>query len=112
MPDRPSDLTIERSAMADVGSGLRLHYVEAGSGPRVAVLLHGYPQTSREWRHVIPPLVDAGYRVIAPDYRGAGNSGRPAGGYDKRTMAHDIHRLLREHLRIEDPIALVGTTSG
>jgi pimeloyl-ACP methyl ester carboxylesterase len=112
MTVNPNELTIENSGMADVGQGLRLHYVKAGTGPRVAVLLHGYPQTWREWRQVIPPLVDAGYRVVAPDYRGAGNSGRPAGGYDKRTMAHDIHRLLREHLRIEDPIALVGHDIG
>ena len=104
--------TIEKSAMADLAPGLRLHYVEAGAGPRVVVLLHGYPQTSREWRHVIPPLVDAGFRVVAPDYRGAGHSSRPEGGYDKRTMAEDIHRLVREHLQIEEPIALVGHDIG
>jgi hypothetical protein len=45
MTDNPNELTIENSGMADVGQGLRLHYVEAGTGPRVAVLLHGYPPT-------------------------------------------------------------------
>ena len=104
--------TIEKSAMADLAPGLRLHYIEAGAGPRVVVLLHGYPQTSHAWRHVIPPLVDAGFRVVAPDYRGAGHSSRPEGGYDKRTMAEDIHRLVREHLQIEGPIALVGHDIG
>ncbi|MDW5265518.1 MULTISPECIES: alpha/beta fold hydrolase [Acidobacteriaceae] len=98
--------------MAQIEPGLRLHYVLAGEGERTIVLLHGFPQTWWEWRHVIPNLVSAGFRVIAPDYRGAGNSSRPAGGYDKRTMAGDIHRLLREHLQIQGPVALVGHDIG
>jgi pimeloyl-ACP methyl ester carboxylesterase len=98
--------------MADIEPGLRLHYVTAGTGPRVVVLLHGFPQTWHQWRRVIPTLVAAGFRVVAPDYRGAGHSWRPAGGYDKRTMAEDIRRLLREHLQIEDVIALVGHDIG
>lgn len=36
------------------------------------LLLHGFPQTWQEWRHVIQPIAEAGYRVVAPDYRGAG----------------------------------------
>jgi pimeloyl-ACP methyl ester carboxylesterase len=98
--------------MTDVEPGLRLHYVTAGAGPRVVVLLHGFPQTWYQWRFVIPPLVDAGFRLVAPDYRGAGHSWRPAGGYDKRTMAEDIRRLLREQLGIEEPVALVGHDIG
>ena len=98
--------------MADTEPGLRLHYVTAGEGARTIVLLHGFPQTWWEWRHVIPGLVDAGFRVIAPDYRGAGNSWRPLGGYDKRTMAEDIYRLLRQHLGIQGPIALLGHDIG
>lgn len=98
--------------MADIEPGLRLHYVVAGEGPRVVVLLHGYPQTWRQWRGVIPPLVDAGFRVVAPDYRGAGQSWRPAGGYDKRTMAADIHELLRVHLALEHPVAIAGHDIG
>jgi len=84
--------------MAEIEPGLRLHYVTAGTGPRTVVLLHGVPQTWREWRHIIPPLVGAGFRVVAPDYRGGGDSWQPVSGYDKRTMATDIHRLLHEHL--------------
>lgn len=76
----------------DVGE-VRLHYVTAGSGPAL-VLIHGFPQTWRTWRHVIPELAKR-YTVIAPDYRGAGDSGRPVGGYDKKTMAADIHTLVR-----------------
>ena len=71
--------------MADIESGVRLHYVTAGTGHRTVVLLHGFPQNWWEWHHIIPPLVNAGFRVVAPDYRGAGNSWRPRDGYDKRT---------------------------
>jgi pimeloyl-ACP methyl ester carboxylesterase len=111
MPDHPSEIPVAH-AMADIEPGVRLHFVTAGEGARTAVLFHGFPQTWQEWRHVIAPLVDAGFRVVAPDYRGAGNSSRPVGGYDKRTMAGDIHHLLRDHLKITGPIALIGHDIG
>jgi len=98
--------------MADTEPGLRIHYVTAGEGDRTIVLLHGFPQTWWEWHRVIPTLVEAGFRVVAPDYRGAGHSWRPAGGYDKRTVAGDIQRLLRDHLRIEGPVVMVGHDIG
>ena len=50
--------------------------------------------------------------MIAPDYRGAGHSWRPAGGYDKRTMAQDIRALVRDHLGIEGQIVLAGHDIG
>lgn len=86
-------MTALRHAKADIGD-VRLHYVIAGSGPAV-VLIHGYPQTWRTWRHVIPALAGR-FTVIAPDYRGAGDSSRPVGGYDKKTMAADINGLVRK----------------
>ncbi len=98
--------------MAEIEPGLRLHYVTAGEGERTIVLLHGFPQTWWSWHRMIPALVEAGLRVVAPDYRGAGHSWRPAGGYDKRTMAGDIRRLLREHLAIQGPVILVGHDIG
>jgi len=98
--------------MADIEPGFRLHYVTAGEGERTIVLLHGFPQTWWEWHRVIESLVEAGYRVVAPDYRGAGDSFRPLGGYDKRTMAEDIHVLLRQHLRIGRPVIMVGHDIG
>ncbi|GEL21963.1 epoxide hydrolase [Pseudonocardia sulfidoxydans NBRC 16205] len=79
---------------------VRLHYVTAGVGPTV-VLLHGWPQTWYCWRHVIPLLVDGGFRVVAPDLRGLGDSSRPAGGYDTRTVAGDVHRLLCDELELD-----------
>lgn len=75
------------------------HYVRSGSGFPV-VLLHGWPQTWFSWRKIIPPLAER-YTVIAPDLRGLGDSSRPLGGYDKRTVAEDIWRLVREHLGFE-----------
>lgn len=98
--------------MADIDPLLRLHYVFAGEGKRTVVLLHGFPQTWWEWRAVIPGMVAAGFRVIAPDYRGAGQSWRPQLGYDKGTMARDIRRLVRELLQIRDPVILVGHDIG
>jgi pimeloyl-ACP methyl ester carboxylesterase len=98
--------------MAEIEPSLRLHYVTAGQGDRTMVLLHGFPQTWWEWRRVMPALVDAGFRVVALDYRGAGHSQRTPGGYDKRTMAADLHRLLHRHLQIEDRIILVGHDIG
>lgn len=78
------------SRFADV-NGTRIHYLIAGSGEPV-VLLHGYAQTSHMWRPLIAQL--AGTRtVIAPDLRGTGQSAKPALGYDKVTMAQDIHAL-------------------
>jgi pimeloyl-ACP methyl ester carboxylesterase len=71
-----------------------LHYVMAGRGDPV-VLLHGWPQTWYEWRKIIPALAER-YTVIAPDMRGLGDSSKPAGGYDKRTVAHDIYQLVRQ----------------
>jgi pimeloyl-ACP methyl ester carboxylesterase len=74
--------------------GVTLHYVTAGSGEPV-VLLHGWPQTWFEWRRIMPALAER-YTVIAPDMRGLGDSSRPAAGYDKRTIANDIHQLVRK----------------
>ena len=98
--------------MAEVEPGVQLHYVEAGWGAETMVLVHGYPETWWEWRHVMPTFASAGYRVIAVDYRGAGNSAKPASGYDKQTMAQDIHKLLADHLAVTDPVILVGHDIG
>jgi len=57
------------------------------------VLLHGWPSTWYEWRHVMA-LLAGRYRVIAPDLRGLGDSSRPPAGYDKKTVAADLWQLL------------------
>lgn len=93
-----------RHGHADLGD-VRLHYVTAGEGPAV-VLLHGWPQTWYMWREIIPGLA-ARYRVIAPDLRGLGDSSRPAGGYDKKTLADDVWRLVLDVLG-EQRLFVVG----
>jgi pimeloyl-ACP methyl ester carboxylesterase len=75
-------------------NGVRISYKIGGQGPPV-VLLHGYAETSRMWVPLMPPLA-TNHTVIAPDLRGAGNSERPQGGYDKKTMAKDIRELVRQ----------------
>jgi pimeloyl-ACP methyl ester carboxylesterase len=72
-------------------NGVRLHYLEAGSGPPV-ILLHGFGETSHMWLPLIPKLART-HTVIAPDLRGSGESAVPDSGYDKVTMARDIHAL-------------------
>ncbi|MBO3269611.1 alpha/beta fold hydrolase [Hymenobacter defluvii] len=79
-------------------NGVRLHYVEGGSGPAL-VCLPGWPQTWYSY-HPIAAELARHYRVIIVDIRGMGSSEKPATGYDKKTMAQDIYALLR-HLNIE-----------
>jgi pimeloyl-ACP methyl ester carboxylesterase len=58
-------------------NGIRMHYVEAGKGPLV-VLCHGFPESWYSWRHQVTALAEAGFRVVAPDQRGYGQTDRPA----------------------------------
>ena len=108
IPDAP---TLAHGS-AKLSTGVRLHYVTVGDGPRTVVLVHGYPQTWWSWRHVVGPLAAAGFRVIAPDYRGAGRSSKPPKGYDKRTMAADIAVLLTDVLGVDRPVTMVGNDIG
>ena len=58
-------------------NGLRMHIAEAGAGPLV-LLLHGFPECWYSWRHQLPVIAAAGYRVVAPDQRGYCRTGGPA----------------------------------
>nr|PNR43652.1 hypothetical protein PHYPA_016033 [Physcomitrium patens] len=58
-------------------NGIDLHFVEQGTGPTV-LLLHGFSDIRYSWRYQIPPLVEAGYHVVAPDLRGNGESKDPS----------------------------------
>ncbi|MCA8298017.1 alpha/beta hydrolase [Burkholderia sp. AU30198] len=76
-------------------NGIKLHYLEAGTGNGTPiVLLAGYGETSHMWLPLMPKLA-TNHVVIAPDLPGAGASDIPAGGYDKKTMAQDIHALVQ-----------------
>ncbi|MFI7635849.1 alpha/beta fold hydrolase [Nonomuraea sp. NPDC049400] len=74
--------------------GVDIHYRRSGTADRLVVLLHGWPQTGHCWRHLMRPLGER-FTVIAPDLRGYGASGKPGSGYDKRTTAADMSRLIR-----------------
>lgn len=76
-------------------NGIRLHYVKAGNSQNAIVLLHGSPKTWYEWRLIIPALAQ-NFTVIAPDLRGFGDSDKPESGYDKKTVAQDIHELVNQ----------------
>ena len=94
-------------AIADIEPGLRLHYVTAGKGERVIVLLHGFPQTWWEWRHVIPALADAGFRVVAPAHIHARERRE---GLDADVVLDALygpiyHRLLHQHAPLTDRFA-------
>src|SRR6266404_7020718 len=89
----PDDKAIlSRTAEVD---GVQLHYLTAGQGPAVVILLHGYAETSRMWRPIIPQLADR-FKVIAPDLPGIGDSAIPAAGLDMKSAANTIHALARK----------------
>lgn len=97
---------------------VKIHYVDcppdashiyttsSGEPGRTILLIHGFPQTWYEFRHLIPRLTALGLRVIAVDYRGAGASTKPIGGYDKMTMGRDLGLLMRDHLKVERYLVL------
>ncbi|WP_051330924.1 alpha/beta fold hydrolase [Aneurinibacillus terranovensis] len=91
--------------MAPGVEGVQLHYVRQGMGPSV-ILLHGWPGFWYDWRHVIPKLALQA-DVIAPDFRGYGDSEKPdlppAQGYTPQVFAKDIIALL-EHLNLDKVI--------
>jgi pimeloyl-ACP methyl ester carboxylesterase len=73
--------------------GVKMHYLTAGHGPAV-VLLHGYTQTSRMWRPLIPQLAEK-FTVIAPDLPGIGDSEIPSSGLDMKNAATRVHGLVK-----------------
>src|SRR5437660_2965776 len=77
-----------------VGNGATLHYVRGGTGEPV-VLIHGFTDTSRMWRPILPDLAKD-YTVITPDLPGlGGSSAKPGGEYDMKTVAQSLHELVQ-----------------
>ncbi len=92
--------------------GMRLHYVEGGSG-RPLLLIPGWPESWYAWRRVMPALVAAGRRVIALDPPGMGDSDHPETGYDLKTVAADVHAFVDAlDLTKAGPIDVVGHDVG
>ena len=88
--DPAPETIVSRFAKAD---GVKMHYLTAGRGPAV-ILLHGYTQTSRMWKPIIPLLAER-FTVIAPDLPGIGDSEIPVDGLDMKTAAIRIHALAK-----------------
>jgi pimeloyl-ACP methyl ester carboxylesterase len=95
------------SRFAEV-NGVRIHYLIAGKGDPI-ILLHGYAQNSHMWLPLVADLAKT-HTVIAPDLRGFGDSSKPEGGYDKKTMAQDIRALAQSLQR--SSIGIVGHDIG
>lgn len=81
-------------------NGLRFHVAEAGEGDRLALCLHGFPESWFSWRLQLPLLARLGYRAWAPDLRGYGDSDRPL-----RTQDYAIERLLGDVAGLVDAAA-------
>jgi pimeloyl-ACP methyl ester carboxylesterase len=81
---------VSRDAEVD---GVKLHYTTGGHGPAL-ILLHGYAETSRMWKPILPVLGER-FRLIVPDLPGIGDSAIPADGLDMTTAAIRIHALAR-----------------
>jgi haloalkane dehalogenase len=92
--------------------GLRLHYLDEGQGDPI-VCFHGEPTWSYLYRKMIPPLVAAGHRVIAPDYAGFGRSDKPT---DRSWYTYDRHveliAGLLEEVGVEDATVVVHDWGG
>ncbi|WP_262283391.1 alpha/beta fold hydrolase [Micromonospora sp. MA102] len=101
----PAGFTEQRTRVGDV----EINHVRGGRGPTL-VLLHGYPQCWRMWRHLLPVLAES-FEVVAPDLLGFGDSDAPTDGYDKKSVAAALHGLLTVLGRAED-IRLVGHDLG
>lgn len=102
----------------DGAKTLRIAYLDCAPEEGVAekgviVLLHGFPETSLQFRDSLPRFAAAGYRAIAPDYRGAGHSSNPTDVHDfrKTTLAADVVALL-DVLDIRRPVHVVGHDIG
>ena len=78
-------------------SGVAIEYEVTGQG-RPVVLLHGFPDSGRLWRHQVPALADAGFQVIVPDLRGYGKSGKPEAveAYSLMVLAGDVMAVLAD----------------
>jgi pimeloyl-ACP methyl ester carboxylesterase len=74
-------------------NGVNIHYVIGGEGEPL-VLVHGFGQNWYMWNRLLPEL-SKHFTIIAPDLRGVGESDKPANGYDKKTMATDVHELVK-----------------
>jgi pimeloyl-ACP methyl ester carboxylesterase len=88
-------------------NGTDFSYLECGTG-KLALLLHGFPDTAQTWRHLMPELADMGYRVVAPFMRGYAPSAVPSDGcYQTAMLARDANAL-HENLGGDSESVIIG----
>ncbi|TVU18532.1 hypothetical protein EJB05_34637, partial [Eragrostis curvula] len=93
-PDHETTMAITHRTV-ELSTGVRMHVAEAGpAGAPVVLLLHGFPETWYTWRHQMPALAAAGYRAVAPDMRGYGDTDVPEGGPEQYTALHVVGDLV------------------
>lgn len=93
-----------------MSENVTLQVQDTGGTGRPVVLIHGWPLSGAAWEHQIPALSQSGYRAIAYDRRGFGQSDKPAGGYDYDTLSDDLDALITAH-DLRD-VTLVGFSMG
>ncbi|KAA9089898.1 alpha/beta fold hydrolase [Microbacterium radiodurans] len=101
-----TDITAQKGLFNDI----ELHVHDTGGSGRPVVLIHGWPLSGASWSEQIPALTAAGYRVVAYDRRGFGQSDKPRSGYDYNTFAKDLAAVL-DTLDLRD-VTLVGFSMG
>lgn len=101
-----SEIEVNSRLLSRVG----VHVNDSGGAGRPVVLIHGWPLSKDSWKLQVPALSEAGYRVVAYDRRGFGQSDKPGGGYDYDTLTDDLEGLLAE-LDLHD-VTLVGFSMG
>jgi len=85
------------------GDDVELAVLDEGEGEAV-LLIHGFPDSARLWRHQLPTLTDAGFRVVAPDLRGFGASDKPADVDDYR-----MHHAVKDMVAVLDALGIERT---
>src|SRR5690606_31465877 len=97
-PESLSSMTLVRTHSIHAND-LQFEVDEAGEGDDVALLLHGFPESRRCWRHQLPMFVQQGWRVVAPDMRGYGGSSRP-----KERGAYHVDHLVADAAALFDSL--------
>ena len=101
-----TEVTAHQGLFKDVN----LHVEDTGGTGRPVVLIHGWPLSGASWSEQVPALAQAGYRAVAYDRRGFGQSDKPKTGYTYDTFAEDLHNLVLA-LDLQD-VTLVGFSMG
>ncbi|MBE9461432.1 alpha/beta fold hydrolase [Dyadobacter subterraneus] len=91
---KPADPPANFKHQTALVNGVKIHYVIGGKGEPL-LLVHGFGQNWFMWNRLLPEL-SKHFTVIAPDLRGVGESDKPDTGYDKKTMATDLHELMKK----------------